>query len=177
LTVKYLSKNTAAGPFRMSRNYLRLLWFVCYLIYTALYLVVCCTVEISIFIRAWPYQVLFYYFAFNLQCWSFYAPFTQSSVIGINPTGNKTALLFSSSINWISSYRSSVSSPLSLNGIHIYISTFQGSRLHDEVSSDIQVTRLSCFQFFAVYSKNTHLSLQLTLPRRGNNNMLHSMVC
>ena len=118
-----------------------------------------------------------YNFAFDPQCWSFYVPFIQSSVIGINPQGNKTALLFSCSVNWVSSYRSSVSSLLPLNGIHIYISTFQGSRLHDEVSSDIQTTRLSCFQFFNVYSKNNHLPLQLTLPRSGNNNGLHSIVC
>ena len=118
-----------------------------------------------------------YNFASNAQCWSFYVPFMQSSVTATNLQGNKTALIFSCSINCVSSYRSSVSPHLSLNGIHIYISTFQGSRLHDEVSSDIQTTRLSCFQFFVIYSKNTHLSLKLTVPRSGNNNRLHSIVC
>jgi hypothetical protein len=44
----------------MSHNHLRLLWFIWYLIYSALYLAVRCMVEISIFIRVWPYQVLFY---------------------------------------------------------------------------------------------------------------------
>jgi hypothetical protein len=59
ITVKYLSKNAAAGSFRISHSHLRLFWLfgILLVIYAAPYLTVCCIAEISI-LKAWQ---LFYF--------------------------------------------------------------------------------------------------------------------